>query len=387
MRITDVELYPVKTTRRSGSVSRHVVLKLFTDEGLVGLGEISDLGIYRYTMPDLDNLRFAIRRLVVDEDPFQIVKLHLKMMKLLPYWGHSMPIYPPYTIDSQVVAGVEMGLYDLCGKSLQTPVYNLLGGKVRDSFDMTYPIFSCKRPEDVSVRLDEVGQLVAEGWTRFRYYVGEDLAADEQFLQDLRDRFGATISLKGLDFQRKFYWKDTLYWIDRFRPVDFQLVESVSLGEDYEGMAEVRRRCGLPVSEHITSFSHALRLVQTGAVDVFNVSLQIGGIQTALKFFAIAQAAGLKCLLSTTQEMSIGTAATCHLGAVVPELHYPGDVVGPVLYREDVCRERVRYAGNVMYLPDGPGLGVTVDDNQLQALASPLQEWDQVGSHLGVAPQ
>jgi len=388
MKITKVDLIPVKTERRPGAVSRHVVLKVHTDEGITGLGEFSDLGIYRYMMPDLKNLKIGVNKLMVGENPLDIVKFHQKVSKVLKYYGHhSMPIYPPYTLDSQLVAAMEMAMYDIAGKYFNTPVYNLLGGKVRDTFEVTYPLFSCKSPEDIPARLEMVQQLYDEGWDRMRYYVGENLELDEKFLEAFRDRFGKKITLKALDFQRKLYWKDTLYWIERFKPFEFQLVESVSFGEDYEGMAEIRRRIDLPVSEHISSYANALRMIEYEAVDIFNVSIQIGGISTALKFFHIGEAAGLKCLLSTTQEMSIGTAATCHMGAVVPELHYPGDVVGPVLYKQDVTKERVKYVGARMYLPEGPGLGVELDEEKLAAITSPLHEWEEITSHAGVVVQ
>jgi galactarate dehydratase (D-threo-forming) len=388
MKITTVEMIPVKTERRSGAISRHVVLKVYTDEGITGLGEFSDLGIYRYMMPDIENLKVAVNKLMVGENPFEIVHFHKKVSKVLKYYGHhSMPIYPPYTLDSQLVAAMEMAMYDIAGKYLNTPVYNLLGGKVRDTFEVTYPLFSCKNPEDIPVRLDWVEEMYNEGWDRMRYYVGEDLESDERFLESFRDRFGSKITLKAIDFQRKLYWKDTLYWIERLKPYDFQLAESVSFGEDYEGMAEIRKRVDIPISEHISSYANALRMVENNAIDIFNVSIQIGGIQTALKFYNIAEAAGLKCLLSTTQEMSIGTAATCHLGAVVPELHYPGDVIGPVLYKQDVTKERVKYSGPRMHLPEGPGLGVELDDAKLKEIESPLNEWEELGSHSGVVVQ
>src|SRR5690606_22524506 len=112
------------------------------------------------------------------------------------------------TLDSQLVAAMEMAMYDIAGKYFNTPVYNLLGGKVRDTFEVTYPLFSCKSPEDIPARLEMVQQLYDEGWDRMRYYVGENLELDEKFLEAFRDRFGKKITLKALDFQRKLYWKD-----------------------------------------------------------------------------------------------------------------------------------------------------------------------------------
>jgi muconate cycloisomerase len=97
----------------------------------------------------------------------------------------------------------------------------------------------------------------------------------------------------------------------------------------------------------------------------------------AARLFALADAAGLQCLISTTQEMSIGTAAVAHLGATVPVLHYPGDAVGPLLYVDDVALEPLRFDGTRLVIPDGPGLGVVLDHDRLEALRGSLIEWDQ----------
>lgn len=373
MKVTGITLTPVRTTRRTGAVSVHIVLQLQSDAGLIGLGEISDLDHYKMYLPDLAALQIAIERVVLGRDPFQQGRFHKELFAQMPtYLRHS-----PAGISSQIAAGVEMALYDLAGKALDTPVYNLLGGKVRDAIEVTYPVFQAKRPEDVPLHLGMVQDLVDRGCTRFRYYVGADLEADQQFLSALRDRFGKRIHLKGLDFSRRFYWKETLRIYERFRPYEFDLIESVSWGEDYEGMAEVRRRVDVAVSEHVHSYRQALSMIATGAVDVFNISHQAGGMWAASRLFTLADAANLQCLLSTTQEMSIGTAAAAHLGATIQELHYPGDPVGPLLYREDVVVEPIRYEGTRLIVPDGPGLGVTLDQDKLNAIKGSLVEWNK----------
>jgi L-alanine-DL-glutamate epimerase-like enolase superfamily enzyme len=377
MKVTGVSLTPVRTTRRTGSISVHIVLKLSTDEGLVGLGEISDLDCYRMHLPDLEALQVAIERMVVGRDPYRQALFHRELFGYMPTYLRYANTYPPFQLSSQIAAGIEMALYDLAGKGLDTPVYNLLGGKVRDELEMTYPIFQVKRPDDVPRYIDYVQTLVDQGITRLRYYVGVDLDGDEGFLEALRGRFGDSIHLKGLDFQGRFYWKDMLRLYERLRPFGFDLVESVSWSEDYEGMAEVRRRVDVAVCEHISSYAQAMRMIRAGAVDVFNITHQSGGMWGAARLFALADAAGLQCLISTTQEMSIGTAAVAHLGATIPVLHFPGDAVGPLLYREDVTVERIRFDGLRLIIPDGPGLGVELDEDKLEALRGSLIEWDQ----------
>jgi len=376
VRVTGVELTPVRTTRRTGAISVHIVVQLRTDEGVTGLGEISDLDCYRMHLPDLDALATAIERVTVGRDPMRQAQFHKELFGYMPTYLRYANSYPPFQLASQIAASVEMALYDLAGKALGTPVYNLLGGKVRDELEMTYPIFQAKTSEDVPRYLDMMGGLVDEGITRYRYYVGIDVDADEEFLSQLRTRFGDSIHLKGLDFQSHHYWKDMLRLYERFRPYGFDLVESVSWAEDYEGMAEVRRRIDVAVSEHISSYAQAMRMIRAGAVDVFNITHQSGGLWGANRLFALADAAGLQCLLSTTQEMSIGTAAVAHLGATIPELHYAGDVAGPLLYVEDITTERVRYEGVRLQVPNGPGLGVELDTARLEELRGSLVEWE-----------
>ena len=377
IRVTGIELHTVQTRRRTGAISSHIVLELQTDAGITGLGEISDLDCYRMYMPDPAAVQLGLEKVALGQDVFRIAALHERLLAYMPAYFRAANTYPPFTPASQIAAGIEMAFYDVAGKALGVPVHVLLGGKMRDEFEITYPVFQAKRESDTERYLGYMEELVAEGVTRFRYYVGVDFAQDERFLAAFRDRFGDRVQLKALDFQGHFHWKETLRIYERFRPYDFELIESPSWAEDYEGMAELRRRVEVDVSEHISSFAQAMRMIRADAVDVFNITIQSGGIYQAKKLFDLAEAAGLKCLISTTQEMSIGTAANAHLAAVVPALHYAGDPVGPLLYVDEVVTERLRYDGTRLVVPDKPGLGFELDRDALERLRAPLVEWDR----------
>ncbi|WP_394888455.1 mandelate racemase/muconate lactonizing enzyme family protein [Mesorhizobium sp. AaZ16] len=377
IKITGVTLHTVRTRRRTGAISSHIVLELATDAGIVGLGEISDLDCYRMYMPDPEAVRVGIEKVALGQNAFEIAALHERLLAYMPVYFRYANNYPPFTPASQIAAGVEMAFYDIVGKAFGTPVYNLIGGKVRDSFEITYPVFQAKKESDTERYLGYTAELVAEGVNRFRYYVGVDFDQDERFLKAFRDRFGNSVQLKALDFQGHFHWRDTLRIYERFKEYDFELIESPCWAEDYEGMSELRRRIDVDISEHISSQAQAMRMIKAGAVDVFNITIQSGGIYQAKKLFDLAEAAGLKCLISTTQEMSLGTAANAHLAAVIPQLHYAGDPVGPLLYVEDVVTEPLRYEGTRLIVPTGPGLGFELDRDKLEALRGPLLEWDR----------
>jgi muconate cycloisomerase len=80
---------------------------------------------------------------------------------------------------------------------------------------------------------------------------------------------------------------------------------------------------------------------------------------------ALAEALGIKMLIGTTQELSIGTVAQAHLGAAVPNLEFPSDPAGGRLYLKDVVKDRVEYEEGYLIVPEGPGLGMEIDEEKL----------------------
>lgn len=383
MKITSISLVPIQTHRRTGSISSHLILQMHTDEGVTGLGEISDLDCYRMYMPDVDAVRVGIEKIVLGRDPFAVQAMHNEMAKFLHNYFLSAPSYPPFTPASQIAAGIDMACFDIMGKALDTPVHTFLGGQVRDRIDICYPLFQVKSEADYERNLGYIQELLDQGISRFRYYVGVDFKKDEAFLAALRDRFGDRVMLKALDFQARHYWKDTLRAYDRLKQFGFEVIESPSWREDFAGMAELRRRVEADISEHCSSASQAMAMIRADAVDIFNVTVNSGGLLQVKKLVALAELAGLRTLIGTTQELSIGTAAHAHLGASMAEIATASDPVGPLLYAEDVVKKKVQIKDNQIAVPTGPGLGVELDEDALERLRAPLVEWDRAAHGAG----
>lgn len=358
MKITNVTLTPIHSRRETGLISPHVIVELETDEGLVGLGEMSDFGHQPpYLAPHLDGLCAALKELLFGRDPFDFARIIGALAQ-----RHSG------VVGSLIVCGIDLALHDLQGKALGRPVSDLLGGQVRDRLRVCYPIFPMRQPEDVEQNLKRVADRLAEGQDVFRLYIGVDLDLDEAFLDGFRQRFGKQVVLKSIDASGRFRdWRIAVQAIRRLRQYDFMLVESPCWRGDLAGMAEVRRQVDIPISEHVGSLTDALQLAQARAVDIFNISLcSLGGIYQARKVYALAEATGLACLIGTTQELSIGTAGQAHLGAAMPNLHFPADPTGPLLFLDDVVRSRVRYEHGYLIVPGGPGLGMELDHEKLR---------------------
>lgn len=368
VRITRVRLTTVNTPRHNSITCGHVLVELDTDDdNLVGLGEMSDLQHlprYHFDVPDLEA---TLNEILVGLDPLETTEVERRLEANFPQAGYI------YDKSRAIKCGVDIAVWDLAAKSLGVRVCDLLGGAVRESVPIAYPIFRQQRPEDVDANLAMMQRRLTEGFEFFRVYVGRDLDLDERFLRAARDRFGADARIKSLDCSNLLDAKAACTFVERVLDVGFDLVEAPAPNHDVKGLVYARNRLPLPISEHVYGNRWALDLVAADAVDVFNVSvIAIGGITPARRIFAIAEAAGKQCLVGTTQELSIGTAAAAHVAMAMPAVTVPSDPVGPLLYTCDVVTEPVRYERGRLRVPDGPGLGMTLDPARVRAAAGPL---------------
>jgi len=378
VRIADVALFPVTTPRASGEPSQHVVVRLDADDGTVGWGEMSDLSHLPALMPDVRDLEACLRAVLVGHDAMAVGRIEDLMLANFPggrFYGKAC----------LVRAGVSIAAHDLKARLLGVPVYELLGGKRRERIPICFPIFRMLRREQVADRVALVQSKWDEGFRAFRFYFGPDTDADEALLDALFARHGDALVLTSLDGSGLFSVPGFMRAYRRLRRFPFESIESPVARDDVDAIAEVRGRIDHPVSEHIRSPEYALRLIRARAVDIFNVSITVaGGIQGMQQLFALAQAANLACLLGTTQEMSIATAAQAHVGAAAPRLDYASDPVGPCLYTADVTHTPARFVGGDLLVPEGPGLGIAVDPERVRAIGAALSAVNSVETQFTV---
>lgn len=366
MKITGVKLYSVTTPRLYGEPSQHVLVRLEAEDGTVGWGEMSDLSHLPAMMPDAGDLECCLRALLVGRGVMDTGAVEDLMEANFPgtrFHGKAC----------LVRAGVSIAAHDLKARVLGIGLSELLGGRRRDRVPICYPIFRLKSRADVADRCELVARQWEAGFHRFRFYFGFDTDADEEFLESVCGRYGGRLQLTSLDGSGLFTLPGFLRAYRRLRRFPFESIESPVDRDDVDLLAEARRCIDHPVSEHVRSPEYAVRLIRARAVDIFNISITVaGGIGGMLRLFTLADSANLECLIGTTQELSVATAAQAHVGAAAPRLDYASDPVGPWLYQADVVREPVRYEGGDLLPPAGPGLGIEVDLEKIRAASAPL---------------
>jgi galactarate dehydratase (D-threo-forming) len=369
MKINRVQLFPITTPRQTGIANQHVIVKIEASDSHVGWGEMSDLShvpMYQFDLPELERM---LNELLRGKEARNLAKIEDDLIRFFPDEGHM------YSRSGLVRQGIDLALHDLIGRVEGVPVYDLLGGKVRDRMRVCYPIFRMRSVDEVEPNLQRVAEKLALGFDLIRVYVGANLPADELFLGQFTDRFKGQVEIKSLDFSNLLDWRRAAMALERFDELcDYMLVESGAPRNDIEGLTQLRRRTRRPSSEHVLHIHHGWQLLAAGAVDILNVSpYLLGGLRACERMIALAEAARAGVLIGTTQELNLGTAAVAHLAAAARILDYPGDNTGPQLYTDDVVKTPVQYEQSHLVVPEGPGLGLEVDEEKLKTMTANAQ--------------
>jgi muconate cycloisomerase len=327
--------------------SYFVLVELRADNGLVGLGEVSD---YEPDRLDVAGLRSRVEEAVLGADPFDLERLTRRP-----------------SLGTLVDCAIDNALYDLQGKLLGVPAHRFVGGPYRERVLVSWVVY-IRRPDLVE---QEMAAMVERGFSAFKLKVGLDVDHDDECVRIMRRVAGPTGQIK-LDASGAWTVDEAITNIRRLEKHGLQGVETPTNPRDVAGLARVRRSVGVPIIEHVgKDLGYAVDLVRQDAVDVFNVAtVSAGGIYRAKKLLALAEAAGIACLLGSTVELGVGTAAQLHLAASSAVVTYPSDLIGPAMYVDDYLAEPFRYDHGYLPVPTGPGLGVQVDQGRLQRLRS-----------------
>ena len=360
-RIAQVDVIPIRAPRtesvRSGlntgdpvSASEFGIIRILTESGLEGLGEIS------ITFPRIGHsLCHAAAGLIapalIGRDCLARPHTLAEVDRLLA--GELSAAY--------VRAAFEMALIDLAGKHYDVPAYELLGGRMRERVPLAWSIYQ-KAPEEMAA---DAATGVRAGYHGIKLKVGRGLEEDIAAVRAVAAAVGRDTPLR-LDANGA--WScvaEAARSIEAFAAVArIAWIEQPLPRHDLEGMRLLRQRTSVPVmaDESCQSLRDAYELARAEAADVFNVYVvEAGGMEAAAAIFSFAAVVGISCILGSQAEMGIGTAACAHLGVAVQRLPYACETFGPLRYCRDIVASPIPISGGFLTPPDGPGLGVRLD--------------------------
>ena len=328
-----------------------VIIRIRTEGGLTGLGEAmpfppvtgagaeATLAFVRDLAPALQNC-----------DASDLSGIHAIMDKRSA--GYSA-----------AKAGVDMALYDILSQRAGLPLYRFLGGSnPQVQTDITVTIGSAQ------VMAARAKSFAEQGFRILKIKAGLDPGEDLARLRAIRKAVGPDVELR-VDANQGWDEKTTLWALERMAELGIAELEQPLPCWNLEGMRFVRERIAQPLmlDESVHSPVDALKAVKAGAGDIINIKLmKCGGIYKAQKINAIAESAGLSCMVGCMTETRIAITAGAHLAAALPNIKL-ADLDGFMEIKDEGCaRGGFTRNGDILSLGSEPGLGVSVDFDALQ---------------------
>jgi muconate cycloisomerase len=366
MNITQIEAIPVRVPLAKGMTTRtahgehhtsdYVIVKVHTDQDITGLGEatVSALWTGETSKSTVAAINDLLGPALVGTDPSRILRARQEMDLLIKL--------NPFT-----KAAVEMGLWDIAGKAAGVPVYQLLGGKLRDQIPTKMMIGAFDPPHARAL-----AERFLEWGTRcLKVKTGLDLAGDLSRVQAVREVAGPDV-LMTIDSNCGWNVTTARQALARLRPLNLVVAEQPIAAGDIEAMASLRQVAGIPImaDESVFTLTDAWNVLRGHAADVISIYPgKNGGISASIEIAHVAQAAGIACHVGSNLELGIGSAAMLHLACAVAAIDsttYPADILGPHYHEADLLTHPLDLGPAGAHVPNGPGLGVELDEKQLQ---------------------
>lgn len=363
MKIIGVEAIPVRVRRaqsdRSAFGTREFteagIVRIDTDEGITGWGEIC-LVWWRMGSGLCRDVERILAPALLGEDPTAHALLNDRMKVLLP--GRY---------DAPARAGVEMAMLDICGKAADLPVYQLLGGAYRERIPVSYSLHM----KDTQSMVADARSRVSDGFRTLKVKIGRDWPHDLDALGAIRSEVGPGIALR-VDVNAA--WRSpsqALHRINEIVRFDVELVEQPLPERDLVGLAELTQKSPIPIAadESMWNLEDAMTLSHMRAADVLNVYFsEAGGLRNARAIADVARTSGQSVWVGSMPELGLGTVANAHLAVSLPELEFASDVCGFLYHAEDILTVPLTLDDGEFVVPDGPGLGVDIDQSALARL-------------------
>jgi muconate cycloisomerase len=379
MKITKIETIPIRLpTRRvhqwaslTTPIGVYVILKLYTDQGLVGLGEApvlkdwgGDHGKYFGETPQttVHIINDILAPALKGQDPRRFEAVHGIMDKAVKGYPYCK-------------AAIDTALYDVAGKALGVPAYQLLGGLFRERIPVAHSLGLM----EIEKAVDEARQVTTEGVKTIKLKGGVEPRRDVDLVERIRSAVGPEIKIC-VDANQGYASPKIAVQITKAM-AEHDLLYMEQPVEGIDRMAEVARRVDtlIMADESAWTPQDVLEIARKGAADAISIyTTKPGGMFKAKQVAAVAQAAGLPCNVNGSVETGVGNAANIHLaastgvvtyGCVVPvstpkEKSKKG--VAGIYYSDDIITEPFAFDNGDIIAPTKPGLGVELDEDKLK---------------------
>ena len=344
------------------------IVQVYTDEGLVGLGEIGGGG--ESAVATIEGLKPYL----LGHDPVQTEALR---------WKIANPTASLYNNRTQILAALEFACLDIAGQATGLRVCDLLGGTLRERVPFASYLFyryldpvtghgGEERPEELVAHARDLKERFGFRTHKLKGGVFPP-AHDVAVLRALADAFPGD----GVRLDPNAAWsvEESIHVARQIADLDNDYLEDPTWG--LEGMARVREKIDIPTATNtvVVNFEQLAACIRLRAVDVILLDTQFwGGIRQTQKAAQVCETFQWGVSVHSSGELGIALASMLHLGAVLPNLRFAADAHYHHLRDDVIVGGLMRYEDGAIAVPDGPGLGVRLDPERLARYAELYRE-------------
>ena len=383
MKITDINTFIVGNPPPHYGGRYFIFLKLTTDTGVEGVGEVYAATFSPHIIASM--VEDVFERHFLDRDPFKIEKMWRSV------YGAGYNLRPDVSLMG-VLSGIEMACWDIIGKELGKPIYELLGGQVHDklrSYTYLYPDKD-ENPQnfyaDPIRSAERAAECVAQGFTAVKFDPAgpytiydphqpllEDIARSVEFVKCIREAVGTKADLL-FGTHGQFTTSGAIRLARQLEPFDPLWFEEPVPPENPREMARVARQTSIPVAtgERLTTKYEFARVLENQAASILQLALgRVGGILEAKKIAGMAEtyyaqiAPHLYC-------GPIEGAANIQISACSPNFLILEGIQRWDGFHADILKKPIVWENGFVIPPSEPGLGVEL--NEEVALAHPYSD-------------
>ena len=318
---------------------------------------------------------------LVGQDPFDVNAIGRRITmfgSVLTTVGHML------TPLLNVVGAIDMALWDIVGKATDQPIYKLIGGRFRERVECRYWM-GAKDPAGVA---EDIAKGVNNGFRAFKIKIGLNPELDLECVKAAREAAGPRIEI-GFDVNGGYSVLEAVRILRKMEEYDPSHVEEPVNSSNIRALAYVNQRTSIPIlcdGPGRTTKEQIQELVIQRACDAVHLDLTLnGGFLETQRCAAIAEAGDLKVSChSSPGELGIATAAQLHLVTATPNFLWPVDSAYTKMLppSEDIITTPFVYEDGSLRAPEGPGLGVEIDEEKLQRAGhrydTELDKWQHV---------
>jgi L-rhamnonate dehydratase len=372
VKITDVEAIVLRQAEVNEGIADgsqdDLVVRIHTDEGITGIGEVDsspELVQALVQAPSSHAVAVSLRDVLIGEDPLDVERLWQKMYRGLIYFGRR-------GIAIHAISGLDIALWDIKGKALGKPIYELLGTphrtRVRAYASMLMPDTTAEVRESIAALKEQSFTAVKLGWGP----LGQDSRQDVALAAAAKEEAGDGVEImidsglgyvadakRAIEVARE-YEQLGIYWLEEpFEP------------DEYEAYAELADTVDIRVTagEQDSTWWGFRELIDRAHVDLVQPDVtRCGGITETLRIAELAHAQG-KETVPHAWKSGIIKAASLHCNAVMPDGIWQEYCVADTPIAKSLTVQRLPIeADGYVAVPSTPGLGVDIDEDVLASL-------------------